>query len=401
MIPRDQKRNGQTLVQIALLMVVILACMVIAIDVGHLFTERRRMQNAADAGALAGAWEICFGDPDMAVATAEETAVDKNGAQVAEVSIDEWRVTVHASEEADLYLAGIFGILKSDVGAVAVAACGDAHSASEYGCGYWPISFSKHRWDKIPYGTEGADDEEGVFYVFTDGRFEEDDPCYGKDSNGGCVPMCDVENPHEPDGEPKQQGYCECDLIPPDNHIYRVGPGHRGWLLFPRTEPPFDELNPQCGDNCGDQVRCWIEAGSLKGIPLPMGDGGYCLPGDLGVHQSVRIEIEQQLLAIPNLTPKVLLWDDACPPGDPDTVGTCPGNLYHIVGMGCVKIEAVEEVNLEKDEDFWSTPDKTQYCLKNVKVIRARKIDDCKDPCGGTHGDPPVPGQVRSVSLIK
>jgi hypothetical protein len=397
MMPRDQKRNGQMLVQVALLAVVLLACLVIAIDVGHLLTERRRMQNAADAGALAGAWEICFGDPSRAAETAEEMAVERNGAHVADVSIGEWRVTVRASEEVDLYLAGIFGILTSDVGAVAVAACGDTSSA--IGCGYWPISFNKERWTRIVTGTLEADNDVGVFYVFTDGRFDEDDPCYGRDENGDCVPMCDEPDPTHP-GE-LTQGYCECDLIPPDNQIHRVGPGHRGWLRFPRTEPPFDELNPRCGDNCGDQVRCWIETGSLQGIPLPETDGGYCLPGDPGVHESVRIEIEQQLLAVPNLTPKVLLWDDACPPGDPDTIGTCPGNLYHIVGMGCIVIEAVEEVDLLQDEDYWSTPDKAQYCLKNVKVIRARKIDDCKDPCGGTHGDPPQPGRVRSVSLIE
>ena len=72
-------RNGQTMVQVAVLMLVFLALLVIAIDMGHIFTERRRMQNAADAGALAGAWEVCFGDPDRAELTAREYAIDRNG----------------------------------------------------------------------------------------------------------------------------------------------------------------------------------------------------------------------------------------------------------------------------------------------------------------------------------
>jgi hypothetical protein len=410
-IPIDQKRNGQTLVQVAILMVVVIACLVIAIDVGHLLTERRRMQNAADAGALAGAWEICFGDPSMAVATAEETAAEKNGAQVADVSIDEWRVTVHASEEADMYLAGIFGIVKSHVGAVAVAACGDAFGASAFGCGLWPISFHEERWNRLDDGWDDDESDVGVFYVFTDGKFEEDDPCYGEDEYGDCVPMCDqyvidpitgeyVIDPETGERVLDKAGYCDCDLMPPDNEMYRVGPGDRGWLLFPRPERPFDD-DEGCTDNCGDQVRCWIARGSLDGVPLPASEG-FCLPGHPGVDESVRIEIERNWeLSYPN----VLLWDRACDPNNPDDVvhGTCPGNLYHIAGMGCIKVLEVMEVDLQEKPEYWNPlqPDTPQFCMKNVKVIKAKKLNPCTDPCGGTHGDPPVPGRVRSVSLLK
>ena len=401
-IPTDQKRNGQTLVQVALLMTVFIAFLMIAIDMGHLLTERRRMQNAADAGALAGAWEICFGDPSIAVATAEDTAIDRNGAQFADVTVNEWRVTVLASEESPLYLAGMFGMPTADVGAVAVAACGDSFGASAFGCGYWPISFHVERWERLPECWRPGDSEDtGQFYVFTDGSFEEDDPCYGTDDEGDCIPMCDeVDYDLDPDDPDYviNPGFCDCDLLPPDNFMYRVGPGHRGWLLFPRPERPFDDFNPQCADNCGDQTRCWIDSGSLVGLPLPAADDPFCLPGNPGVDESIRIEIEEHIGDEPN----VLLWDRACYPDEPVT-GQCPGDPYHIVGTGCIKILEVLEVDLQEKPEYWNPlqPDNPQYCMKNVKVIRARKHCECLDPCGGTHGDPPVPGRTRSVSLIR
>ena len=56
--------SGQTLIIVAIAMLVLALFVALAIDGGHLLAERRRMQNAADAGALAGAWEICFGTED-------------------------------------------------------------------------------------------------------------------------------------------------------------------------------------------------------------------------------------------------------------------------------------------------------------------------------------------------
>ena len=47
--------RGQTLVWVAVGMVVLLGIVALAVDVGHLYAERRHMQNAADAGALEAA----------------------------------------------------------------------------------------------------------------------------------------------------------------------------------------------------------------------------------------------------------------------------------------------------------------------------------------------------------
>jgi hypothetical protein len=369
-----------------MLMVVLLLFLAIAIDVGNIFTERRRMQNAADAGALAGAWEICFGDPAMAEVTAEEYATDRNGAQVADVSVDGGEVTVYAREAAEMYLMRIFGVETADINGMAVATCGGAISL----CNLWPISFRLERWEQIPCESE--------FYVFNDGRFEEDDDCFWRDEDGNCYPACD--GVYEGD---ERDGYCDCDMIPPDNYAFRVGPGHRGWLLFPRPKPPYDAFDLGCADNCGDQVRCWIDSGSYSGqIPLPEDVGGICLPGQPGVDESVRIEIERDHLVDPPERPNVLIWDGMCDPGDPNKVGTCPGDLYHIHSTGCIEIVDVLEYDLMVKETFWKREDKPEKCLPNVKVIEVRKLcDDCNSECGSTDGGPGELGEVRSVSLIK
>ncbi len=60
----DRKPNterGQTLVVVALLMVGLLAATGLAIDGGTVFLERRRVQNAADAAAMAGAQDLVLG----------------------------------------------------------------------------------------------------------------------------------------------------------------------------------------------------------------------------------------------------------------------------------------------------------------------------------------------------
>ena len=74
--------SGQALIWFALSLVVLLGIAALAIDVGRLYGERRRMQNAADAAALAGAHELCQGRSDAdAIAMANDYAIARNGAQ--------------------------------------------------------------------------------------------------------------------------------------------------------------------------------------------------------------------------------------------------------------------------------------------------------------------------------
>src|SRR5438128_9545827 len=68
--------RGQVLVLVALLLTVLLAFSGLAIDVGRQVAERRHIQTAADAGALAACRGLTAGESDAAaIADARETAL--------------------------------------------------------------------------------------------------------------------------------------------------------------------------------------------------------------------------------------------------------------------------------------------------------------------------------------
>jgi hypothetical protein len=72
---RTGHERGQTVVMIALALVALIAMLGLAIDGGTVYLERRRMQNAADGAALAGARRlsqaICTTNPNPATTDAE------------------------------------------------------------------------------------------------------------------------------------------------------------------------------------------------------------------------------------------------------------------------------------------------------------------------------------------
>lgn len=153
----NRYRRGQVLVLTALALFALVAFVALAVDVGNVYRERRHMQNAADAGALAGAREICFGDPTQAEARAREYAVDRNGAQGSEITVSGgFTVTVVATETVKTFFAGVLGFNEVPVAADATAVCGKAAAAS----GLWPVGFDKRRWqyaedqDAIKCGTK-------------------------------------------------------------------------------------------------------------------------------------------------------------------------------------------------------------------------------------------------------
>ena len=67
----------------------------------------------------------------------------------------------------------------------------------------------------------------------------------------------------------------------------------------------------------------------------------------------------------------------------------------------CIVLEAADAIGLQGKPEYRPKPNIPQHCLKDIKVKKARKYCGCIDACEGTHGDPPQPGRVRSVSPIK
>jgi len=121
-----REQRGQSLIIITLALVATLALAALVVDGGNAYVQRRRMQNAADAGALAGVREICSGgDPEGA-------AIDyaqRNGGQDVTVSVntDERTVTVTAQTQFPTFFAGMIGIseLTARAEATAQVNCGE------------------------------------------------------------------------------------------------------------------------------------------------------------------------------------------------------------------------------------------------------------------------------------
>jgi len=79
--PRAERERGQAIVIIALAMVGLIAIAALVFDGGTAFSQRRKMQNAADAGAFAGARQLALGASDSTICAAvTEYTVTRNGA---------------------------------------------------------------------------------------------------------------------------------------------------------------------------------------------------------------------------------------------------------------------------------------------------------------------------------
>lgn len=125
--------RGSYAVTVAVLFAALLAVMALTIDTGMLYEERHELQNAADAGALAVAFDCARGacDPGAADLLADPNATTDGSAGVESVDIDMGaaEVTVVTRSEADdgtdsLYLAAaqVFGVESVTVRASATAA---------------------------------------------------------------------------------------------------------------------------------------------------------------------------------------------------------------------------------------------------------------------------------------
>jgi hypothetical protein len=356
-----------------MLMVVFFAFMAIAIDVGHMLNERRRMQNAADAGALAGAWELCFGEPARAEATAREYAIDRNGAETADVSIGQLRVTVFAREATGLYLARLFGIETADINARAVAACGAAIS----GCNIWPIAFPLDDWNMM---VEKCGEQN--FYVWTGHQKNKSPDC--------SVCDCDLNDDGYADVVGIDGAY---DYLPSGT----VGLRGRAFLDF------GDDANPQYNDcrqpGCGEaELACWIAAEDGGPVNWPA-----CIPGTNGVRAGLKDEVDARG-ALPDLDDRIVgipLYDQiGCEGTDEVDPGYCPGgDRYHVENVGCVEVKQwVHHLELEYLEDNGGGRD----CWKDKAILVTMMCgDDCVSECGSTDGDVPLDWEMRAVSLIE
>lgn len=122
---RPLRERGQTMVIVAVLMVGLIGILALVIDLGNVHAERRRMQNAADAAALAGARALALEQgEDAARAAAHDYAVTRNGAEVCVTTLTTPTVTVVVSRTVSTYFASVIGIPTVPVPARATAGFG-------------------------------------------------------------------------------------------------------------------------------------------------------------------------------------------------------------------------------------------------------------------------------------
>lgn len=117
--------RGQNLLIFAVIMVVLVALAALVIDGGFSLSKRREAQNAADAGALAGANAMCTGaSPAITKAQAIDYA-GRNGAAdpTPIVDVGDEEITVTTTIPYDTFLAGIFGSDEVTITADASAGC--------------------------------------------------------------------------------------------------------------------------------------------------------------------------------------------------------------------------------------------------------------------------------------
>jgi hypothetical protein len=118
------KQDGQSLVLLAILMIGMLAMLALVLDGGNLLAKRRITQNAADAGALAGARTLCITkDSAQAAFMANQYAASNNGDINSQVGILDRTVTVTATLTFDTFFAHLVGHPELTAQASASAGC--------------------------------------------------------------------------------------------------------------------------------------------------------------------------------------------------------------------------------------------------------------------------------------
>jgi hypothetical protein len=151
--------TGQTLVIVVLLIFALVAMLALVLDGGMAYAQRRAAQNAADAGALAGANVYCStGEVGAAIAKALEYSVDYNHSnpmvtdpddnyQATTAVFEDGVITVSAPITYPAFFARIFNYSDMTVSASASAGCFAACGAS----GVLPIIFSCSPPAEEPY----------------------------------------------------------------------------------------------------------------------------------------------------------------------------------------------------------------------------------------------------------
>ena len=115
-----EKAQALPILVIALIVMITFAALII--DGGSIMLNRRTAQAAADAGAMAGAWELCYSTGADPLDVARSYAL-MNEAATVNAQLDDGLITVNTTVTNDSFFAKIFNENSLDADAEAVAGC--------------------------------------------------------------------------------------------------------------------------------------------------------------------------------------------------------------------------------------------------------------------------------------
>jgi len=163
-----KNEDGQVLVMTSILLVVLLGFAALTIDLGRVYITKTKLQNVADAAALAGAQDLPFSSTDTR--TAKSTAnyyAEQNGVQESETTLnapyngDSTKIEVVCRKTVSYTFARVLGFTQTDVSASAVAqkqtVSGAAFGFAVF-AGEGTVSYngSNHVFDGGIYGRDGV-----------------------------------------------------------------------------------------------------------------------------------------------------------------------------------------------------------------------------------------------------
>jgi hypothetical protein len=210
--------NGQTLVLVVIGFIAFVAILALVLDGGNAYAAKRKAQNAADAGALAGAMYMCkhrteVGAEDAAAQIARDYA-GLNGADnfaVVDANLSRASVIVTANVTKNTFFAGLIGFNQVSPRAEAEAAC-----RPPSGVGVLPVAWACRNTVEGGVNLPGFDcaqvfgpcDDLSCIYILMDSV---------KVSQGKKNSNCDPDQT-----DPTKNNYCYCDptITDPNSPLY-------------------------------------------------------------------------------------------------------------------------------------------------------------------------------------
>lgn len=393
---KKKTEAGQSLVMVTLMLLAFLAMLALILDGGMTYWQRRNAQNAADAGALAGAEVLCHTeDVSQAQNAALDYAINRNGASTATASAA-WldpggMVTVQTNINFQTFFARIFGMDAIDAPGYAKSGC-----APPAGVGVMPVAWSC----KAPIG-QPPPVTECILEYMDDWQQPNpdnqciwgDDPMYIiADSNTIDVDILCQDPPNS--GLPS--GTIDCDLDGDNvNDVNILSGGARSWL----------DLNG--GGGGASELKDWVE-GDYEGLSIAP---HHWVPVQNGVTGSVYDTVHDHILQKDVVIPVFDLIHPGGPPasvphGQDIIVGNESHDYFHLITFAFWRTTCVESGSHKKCDARDALDDiLDQAGWSNGKIKSLMTMEGCfvKGSVGGIGGEPGqgVDAGVYTVFLME